>query len=75
MIMFWKKKVLELNHNKEEHLKKYPEYVVKFKELETLGFRWIEDVDIFNENNYFTLIVDGMNGNYVWLVYVEKFMG
>lgn len=60
-------------HDKEEHLKNHPEDKTKFKDLETLGFRWIEDINIFNETNYFTLIVDGMNGKYVWLIYVEKF--
>lgn len=43
----------------------------QLKELENLGFRFIDCIDE-SHKDYITLIVDGMNGNYVYLAYIES---
>lgn len=60
----------EFNYEKYQHFKDYSEYTFLFKELESLGFVLEQDTSD-DMSDFITLITDGLNANYVWLIYVK----
>lgn len=61
----------EFNYEKYQCFKDYSEYTFLFKELESLGFVLEQDIGE-DMSDFITLITDGLNANYVWLIYVKS---
>lgn len=60
----------EFTYEKHQCFRNCSEYTFLFKELESLGFVLEKDISE-DMRDFITLITDGLNANYVWLVYVK----